>query len=58
VVLIVLKPSGPTSNPLVVLKIKLGKAIFPFKVALTATVNMFLPIANTNTVELNDFLVS
>ena len=55
--LIVFKPSGPTSNPLVALKIKLGKAVFPFKVALIVIVNMFLPIANTNTIELNDFLV-
>ncbi len=53
-----LKPSGPISDPLVALKTKLGKAVFPFKVALTVTVNMFPPIANTNAVELNDFLVS
>lgn len=56
VALTVLKPSGPTSDPLVALKIKLGKVVFPFKVALAATVNMFPPIANTDAVELNDFL--
>jgi len=54
----VLKPSGPISDPLVALKIKLGKAVFPFKVALAATVNMFPPIANTDAIELNDFLIS
>jgi len=58
VALTVLKPSGPTSDPLVVLKIKLGKAVFPFKVAFAVTVNIFLLIANTNTIELNDFLIS
>ncbi len=49
--LTVLKPSGLTSDPFVALKIELGKAVFPFKVALVATVNMFPPIANTNAVE-------
>ncbi len=49
--LIVFKPSGPTSNLFVVLKTELGKAVFPFKVALVVTVNMFLPIAHTNAIE-------
>lgn len=58
VALTVLKPSGPTGDPLVALKTKLGKAVFPFKVALAATVNMFPPIVNTDAVEFNDFFVS
>lgn len=49
--LIVLKPSGLTSNLFVALKIELGKAVFHFKVALIVTVNIFPPIANTNTIE-------
>jgi hypothetical protein len=55
VALVVLKPSGPTSKLLVVLKTELGKAVFPFKVALIVIVNMFPPIANTNTIESKDF---
>lgn len=55
VALAVLKPSGPASDPLVALKTELGKAVFPFKVALVATVNMFPPIANTDAVESKDF---
>ena len=49
--LTVLKPSGPTGDLFVALKTELGKAIFPFKVALVATVNMFPPIANSDAVE-------
>jgi len=55
VALIVLKLSGPTSNPFVALKIKLGKVVFPFQLALIVTVNIFPPIANTNTIESKDF---
>ena len=50
VALTVLKPSGPTGDLFVALKTELGKAVFPFKVALVATENMFPPIANTDTV--------
>jgi hypothetical protein len=49
--LTVLKPSGLTGDPFVALKTELGKAVFPFKVALVATVNMLPPIANTDAVE-------
>ena len=55
IALIVRKPSSPTSNPFVVLKTELGKAMFPFKVALIVMVNMFPPIANTNAVESQGF---
>jgi len=55
VALTVLKPSGPTGDPFVALKTKLGKAVFPFQLALVATVNMFPPIANTDAVESKDF---
>ena len=51
IVLTVLKLSGPNINLFVVLKIELGKAVFPFKVALVVMVNIFLPIANTDAVE-------
>ena len=46
-----LKLSGRSGNPLVALKIKLGKAVFPFKVALIVTVNMFLPISNIDPIK-------
>ena len=49
--LIVLKPSGRSSNPLVILKIKLGKAVFLFKVAFIVIVNIFLSISNINPVK-------
>ena len=49
--LTVLKPSGPTGEPFVALKTKLGKAVFPFKVALVATVNMFPPISDIDAVK-------
>jgi len=49
--LIMLKLSGPTGNPFVALKTELGKAVFSFKVAFVATVNMFLSIANTDAVK-------
>ena len=49
--LTVLKPSGPTGDPFVALKTELGKAVFPSKVALVATVNMLPPIAYTDAVE-------
>ena len=54
VTLAVLKPSGPTGDPLVALKTELGKPVFPFKVALMATVNMFPPIGDTDAVESKD----
>ena len=49
--LTVLKPFGPTGDPFVILETELGRAVFPFKVALVATVNMFPPIAHTDAVE-------
>lgn len=49
--LTVLKPSGPTTDPFVALKTELGKAVFPSKVALMATVNMFPPIARIDAVK-------
>ena len=49
--LIVLKPSGRRGDLLVVLKIKLGKAVFLFKVALIVTVNIFLPINNIDLIK-------
>ena len=52
--LTVLKPSGPTGDPFVTLETELGKAVFPFKVALMTMVNMLPPIAHTNAVELKD----
>ena len=47
----VLKPSGRSGDPLVALKTKLGKAVFPFKIALMATVNMFPPISNVDPIK-------
>lgn len=49
--LTVLKLSDPTSDSFVALETELGKAIFPFKVALIATVNMLSFIAYTDAVE-------
>lgn len=49
--LTVLKPSGPTGDPFVALQTKLGKAVFPFKVALVATVNMFPPVSSTDAMD-------
>ena len=53
-VLTVLKSFSPTGDSFIALKTELSKAIFPFKIALVATVNMFPPIAHTDTVELKD----
>ena len=50
--LIILKLSSPASNLFIILKIKLSKVIFPFKVALIIIVNIFLPITYTNTIKL------
>ena len=49
--LTVLKPSGPIGDPFVALKIKLGKAVFLFKDALVAAVNMFPPISHVDAVK-------
>lgn len=51
VALTVLKPSGRSGDSLVALKTKLGKAVFPFKIALMATENMFPPISNIDPVK-------
>ena len=49
--LIMLKPSGPAGNPFVAPKTELGKAVFLFKVAFIATVNIFPSIAYTDAVK-------
>ena len=49
-----LKLSSRSGDPLVALKTKLGKAIFPFKVALIAIVNIFLLISNINPIKLKN----
>ena len=49
--LIVLKSFDLAGDPFIASKTELGKAVFPFKVALVATVNMFSPIAHTDAVK-------
>ena len=46
-----LKLSGPINNLFVILEIKLGKAVFPFKIVFIITVNMLLPIAYINIIK-------
>ena len=53
--LVVLKLFRPVNDPFVALETKLGKAIFPFQVALIATINMFLSIGNIDAIKLKDF---
>ena len=49
--LTVLKPSSSISDPFVTLETKLGKAVFLFKDALMAVVNMFPPISHVDAVK-------
>ena len=46
-----LKPSGPNNNPFIILKAKLSKAVFIFKVGFVITVNMLPPLGNIYAVE-------
>ena len=49
--LTVLKPSGSIGDPFVAMETKLGKAVFLFKDALAAAVNMFPPISDVDAVK-------
>ena len=55
VAMTVLKPSRPVNDPFIALETKLSKSVFPFQVALAATINIFPSIGDTDDVELKAF---